>query len=146
MKKYLWIFILAAIIFIGALYYGIREFTRTHVSLDNIKPVASLTVGELLTAFSQDEKATNEMYAEKVLQVKGLVSEIEIDDEDGSIDVYLEDELTDGNVICEMSETSYDKAKALKIGDIVTIKGVCAGYMADDILGSDVILVRCVIE
>lgn len=146
MKKYLWIFVLAAIITIGALFYGIKEFTRTHKSLDDMKPVASLTVGELLNAFSQDESATTAMYSEKVLEVKGLVSEIEIDEEDGSIDVYLEDELTEGNIICEISETSYDKAKSLKLGDMVSIKGVCAGYMEDEILGSDVILVRCVIE
>jgi lysyl-tRNA synthetase class II len=146
MRKYLWIFILAAIIFFGAIFYGIREFTRTHKSLDNMKPLATLTAGELLNAFSQDESGTTALYADKVIQVTGKVSEIEIDEEDGSVDVYLEDELTEGNIICEMAESSYDKAKALKIGDMVSVKGNCSGYMEDEILGSDVILVRCVIQ
>lgn len=124
--------------------YAWSEFSRTHKSVLKIKPFAELAASELLGEFEMDEMASAAKYNDKVLSVKGVLTAIQ--NTGGQVSITISDEQQSGSVICEMDMATYDLNRPLEEGMDITVRGVCAGFMRDDLLGSDVILVRCVVE
>jgi hypothetical protein len=44
------------------------------------------------------------------------------------------------SVVCQFGRESNEETKDLKKGDLVTIEGICSGYLMD------VVMVRCVLD
>lgn len=143
-KKAVLFFILAAAVILG-IGYVYKEYTRTNKSLTNIKADYKLKVNELITAFETNEQQANQQYLDKIIAVSGTIKEIYKDD-DGNYSVILGEQESMSSVRCAMDSTQHKVAARLLMGSEVTIKGACTGFNADDLLGSDVILNRCVIE
>ena len=66
-------------------------------------------------------------------------------DESGHYTLILGEEGSMSSVRCSMDSTHQQAADELQINTEVIIKGACTGFNADQLLGSDVILNRCVI-
>jgi hypothetical protein len=66
-------------------------------------------------------------------------------DDKGFYTLALGDEGSMSSVRCSVDSLYTADAAALSTGKTVKVKGVCSGFTADELLGSDVTLVRCAI-
>ena len=146
-KKKRWLYVVLALLVILAAiaWYIYKEYNRTHKDTAKMKADFSLRTNALLKEFAADEKGSNAKYWDKVIRIEGLVKEIRRD-EKGFYSIALGDTASLSSVRCSIDSTHGAEAAALKTGSPAVIKGICSGYNADEMLGSDVILVRCVID
>ncbi|NJO25892.1 MAG: hypothetical protein HC867_09260 [Bacteroidia bacterium] len=79
------------------------------------------------------------------MSIGGTIKMIEQDD-GGDYSVYLGDTASMSSVRCSIDSVHKQEISTVKQWDNITVKGICAGFKADDLLGSDVLLVRCVLE
>ncbi|KAA3624091.1 MAG: hypothetical protein DWQ02_23520 [Bacteroidetes bacterium] len=127
--------IVIVLLFIGGAI-GFYLFNKPHKNMNKAKADIKIEAPELFSAFESDELAANEKYLDKVVEVTGVVSEVK--QEDGIISVVLETEDLMFGVICQLDEYSESRKSDFKIGESVTLKGLCTGSLMD------VVLVRCV--
>ena len=129
-------------IIIGTLLLGLvgafvayKMYNKPHVSVANSKSEISLTADKILNDFSLDEKLSNLKYLGKIIEVKGVISEINIEKEKGIITLETNDDF--GSILCHLSEETTKRMSVLQEGQVITVKGICTGYLMD------VILVKC---
>ncbi|MDB9723193.1 MAG: hypothetical protein QNK88_00455 [Polaribacter sp.] len=131
------IFGILLLFFFGAII-GYKIYNKPHVNVAQEKAAISSTASVLLEAFSADETAANLKYLGKIIQVKGVISKIEIVNKKGSIS--LETEALFGSVLCTLTPEESLSIKELKIGQEILLKGICTGFLMD------VVLVKCIIK
>jgi hypothetical protein len=131
------IFGILLLFFFGAII-GYKIYNKPHVNVAQEKAAISSTASVLLEAFSADETAANLKYLGKIIQVKGVISKIEIVNKKGSIS--LETEALFGSVLCTLTPEESLSIKELKIGQEILLKGLCTGFLMD------VVLVKCIIK
>ncbi|MFY7878484.1 MAG: OB-fold protein [Lacibacter sp.] len=95
----------------------------------------SIDAVTLFNAFSQNEKKANADYLDKVLEVRGEVTNITTNADGLPVILLKTDDMMFG-INCTMEE----KNTSVKTGDQVTLKGLCTGYL------TDVVLIRCHIK
>ncbi|MBC7874135.1 MAG: hypothetical protein H7Y01_09080 [Ferruginibacter sp.] len=140
--------IILAIIFFGIIgggWYAYSEYTRKVKDLRHVKAGLYMEATELITAFEKDETKSNALFLDKVIAVKGRVKTVEKSAK-GHYTVILGDEGSMSSVRCSMDSVHQQDAGALITGAFFTMKGACTGFNTDELLGSDVILNRCVVE
>jgi hypothetical protein len=127
-------------IIIGILVLGIigafiayKMYNKPHVNVEEASADISITADKILNDFSSDENSANLKYLDKIIEVKGVVSEINI--EKGIITIETNDDF--GSVLCHLSEEASRKVSGLQEGQIIVVKGICTGFLMD------VILVKC---
>ena len=135
MKKLLGIGLLLALIAGGIGYF---MYNKPHQNMENAKADVVLDARELFTAFEANETEANQKYLDKVVKVSGLVKEVSTDEE-GNVSVTLESGSEMFGVICQMDNLTKQEKTDFKIGEQVTLKGICTGMLMD------VVLVRCVV-
>ncbi|MDP4263965.1 MAG: hypothetical protein Q8941_15665 [Bacteroidota bacterium] len=128
----------------GALYIY-KEYNRTHKDTAEVKADYSVAATQLIKNFEKDEQSSNQKYWDKVIQVDGRVKDI-IKDDRGFYSVVLGDSSAMSSVRCSMDSIHNKEAAAVQKGSHAVMKGICTGFNADELLGSDVILVRCVVD
>jgi tRNA_anti-like len=143
-KRIILYILLTAILVLAVLaVYIYKEYNRTYEDTAAIKPDYSLSATSLLKEFEIDEPASNKKYWDKVILVDGMVKD-RVKDDRGLYSVILGDTASMSSVRCSMDSIHNSEAAAVKKGDRLALKGICTGFNADEMLGSDVILVRCV--
>jgi hypothetical protein len=142
-KKKLLILLVIALLVAG--WYGYKEYSRTNKDLASVKADIHLSDKELISAFEKNEKDANIKMLDKIIAVTGKVKEVQ-KDEKGYYTVVLGNEHNMSSVRCSMDSLHRDQASAIAAGSEVTMKGACTGFNADELLGSDVILNRCVVQ
>jgi hypothetical protein len=111
------------------------QFNKQHEDLHSTEAAFTLEAKELFAAFSTNEQQANEKFLNEVVEVHGVIKKME--SKGGSTQVFLaSDDLLFG-IICEMAPD--EEMPTLKVGDPVTIRGVCSGFLMD------VALNRCVV-
>ena len=127
MKK-VWL-ILAALILVvgGTLYY---QYNKKVESLSGAKPDVEVSAHKMLTDYTEDEKAANDQYLGKVVQVSGNVAAIV--EEEGKKKVHLDTGNPMAMIICEIEDG--EDIGNHKAGDDINMKGLCSGYLSDVIL------------
>lgn len=126
-------------------WYIYKEYNRMHKDTENLKPDYSLQASILIKEFVDNEQASNKKYWDKVIEVNGIVKEIN-HDESENYTIALGDTSSMSSVRCNIDSIHSREAGAVLKGYDVTVKGICTGFNADELLGSDVILVRCVVN
>lgn len=134
-----------AVLIICGGFYGYKEFNRKVKDLGNVKADIILQPGELVNAFENDEKSANDLYLDKIISVPGKIKAIEKDDK-GQFTIVLGESGSMSSVRCSMDADHIAGIELLSEGDEITMKGACTGFNGDELLGSDVILNRCVIQ
>ncbi len=139
--------ILLALILVGAIVavYIYKEVNRKPVDTASTKPDFVNTALFYLEEFQQLDSVAGKKYNDKLLQVEGMVKEVS-KNERGFYTVSLGDSSSMSSVRCSIDSASSNNASELIKGSVVIIKGICSGYNADELLGSDLILVRCYIN
>lgn len=128
---------------LGAVYLY-REFNRKAPDTADLTPAYALTGTQLLEAFQQDEKKANTLYLGKVLVVTGMIKS-QSSDSAGVQTLVIGDTASLSSVRCIMNGDPGSVTGPFSTGTMVTIKGICTGYNADDMgLGADVLLNRSV--
>jgi hypothetical protein len=99
----------------------------------------------MLQEFAAIDSAANNKYREKILSVKGIVSETET--ADSSINVKFADSTSGAYIIFAFQQQHMAEARQLKEGDAVTIKGSCSGGTYSSILETTYITFkRCAVS
>lgn len=144
MKRKKIIFSILALAVIGSGWYGYGEYNRKVKDLKNVRAQLHIGANDLIREFEKNEKAANELYLDKIIEVKGIVKTVEKSDR-GHYAVILGAENNMSSVRCSMDSSYHQQVMVLASGTVIIMKGACTGYNADELLGSDVILNRCVV-
>lgn len=143
-KKLNIILLISALVIVCGGWYAYSEYNRKVKDLSKVSADMHLATSDLVAEFEKDETAANAIYLDKVIAVKGKIKAIE-KDEANNYSLVLGDENSMASVRCSVDEDHAHKLQGLATGSTITVKGACTGFNADELLGSDVILNRCVI-
>ncbi len=144
MKKKKIILLIVALAILSGGWYAYSEYNRKVKDLSKVKADMRLGTNDLVSQFENDENLANVNYLDKVIAVSGTLKAIE-KDETNNYSLVLGDKESMSSVRCSMDEEHQLKIKGLLTGSKITVKGACTGFNSDELLGSDVILNRCVI-
>lgn len=109
-----------------------------------VKADQSTNALELLHEFRTDIATANKNYTEKILSVKGTVSEIE--KADTTFNIKMSDS-TGAYLIFAFQSKNQEALKSIKEGDLISVKGSCSGGTYSKILETFfVAFKRCVLE
>jgi hypothetical protein len=107
-------------------------FTDKFADTADSKADYSLNASDLLKEFQNNYSLANEKYAEKIILVKGIISDIE--SADTSINVKMTDTASGDYIIFAFQQQHLAMARKLKKGELVSIKGSCSGGVHSEIL------------
>ena len=124
-----------AIIGVSAAGFGFYQFNKTHASTNSLQSEVMLDAVALIDNYEKDESAADKLYLDKVVQIKGMVEKVE--QNDGTTKIYLHSDNPMSSVICQF-ESSPQTLPV--IGDEVSIKGICTGYLMDVVLIRSVLI------
>jgi hypothetical protein len=136
---------LSLLVIIAAAFYIYKEYNRTHKDTAMAKADFTIPAPALVQEFEKNEGPSNAKYLDKVIKVEGMVKEMLRDDK-GYLSIVLGDTVSMSSVRCSIDSLHTDETAIVKEGDIIAVKGVCTGFNTDEMLGSDVILVRSVVD
>lgn len=145
-KNILRYIVLPLVLIIAAVaIYIYKEYNRTHRDTAKLKPDYTIGATDLLKEFEENQKASETRYWDKVIRVEGMVKEI-VKDDKGFYTVVLGDTASMSSIRCSIDSVHKNEAVSVTRGSAIAIKGICSGYNPDEMLGSDVILVRSVVD
>ncbi|WP_440067692.1 OB-fold protein [Tenacibaculum discolor] len=127
------------LLFIGVLIISLAlsQYYKPHIDVYNTNPDIITNATDLLYEFENDEEVANRKFLDKIIQVNGQISKVEASENNDIILTLKNQKDGLGTVICNLSTKENKKLINLKEGQIVSVKGICTGYLMD------VILVRC---
>lgn len=96
------------------------------------------TKSETLVAdFETNEKKADLLYTGKVIEITGTVKEVSFLNNRNTL--ILQGKDNNSGVICDMNNNQLDVFKKISEGEIITIKGICKGFL------KDVVMLNCII-
>jgi hypothetical protein len=113
-------------------------FRKSDTGAIKRSPDFILSADSLVSLFSANEDSANKRFLDKIIQVKGRVAEITKDSTGYTI--VLRNENAMEGVSCALGNDQFEKAKELKTGVTIEIKGICAGKLIDVSLNKCAIL------
>ena len=134
LKSIIFLVILVALAFTGGiLYVSTKKFT------DITKEKVDYTINafDLINEFTNNDSLANKKYAEKIITVTGLVTEVE--SADTTVNIKMADTTSGSYAIFAFQQQNLTEAKAIKEGDKVSIKGSCSGGAYSQILETEFI-------
>lgn len=135
MKKLIPIIVLIAAIIGGGVVYFI--YNKPHRDIASEEAAYTLTADELFDAFEADEQAANAKYLDKVVAVSGPLADVTANGAGQSVLTITATNAMLGGISATMQSK---EAPALTLGESVTVKCRCTGYLMD------VILINCTVE
>ena len=134
LKSIILLVILVALAFTGGiLYVSTKKFT------DITKEKVDYTINafDLINEFTNNDSLANKKYAEKIITVTGLVTEVE--SADTTVNIKMADTTSGSYTIFAFQQQNLTEARAIKEGDKVSIKGSCSGGAYSQILETEFI-------
>lgn len=133
-KKILIVGVLAALLLAASAYYYIFVYSVQHRRDVNQEDAITLSTKTLSDAFLSNEQTANQLYLNKVVEVKGAVVQIG-EDQSGQKTVLLGSALEMTNVFVTLKGKMVD----FKVGDTILVRAICNGYLTDVVLAEGVI-------
>ncbi len=138
MKLRSWL-IAAAILVLGIVAYGAQQWFKPHPAIG--KPVLFTTASAVVHEFETDEAEATKKYVGtdsdlRIAEVSGKISEVVSDSSGMTIAFETENPLK--GVRCTFDKFTKSTERKFTVGDSITLKGLCTGFL------SDVIFDRCV--
>ncbi|MEQ1587819.1 MAG: hypothetical protein ABL895_18175 [Cyclobacteriaceae bacterium] len=125
MKKILIGILLALGVTSGVIYLMYNKPHRNPATETPIKVSAT----ELFKSFESNETEANQLYLDKVLEVTGKITEVS-SNQNGMPVLALETE----NIVFGVRCTMENGELITQVGETVTVKGICTGYLSDVII------------
>lgn len=115
--------------------------TQPKPPLDIHSALTEVTVNAvgLYADFEEDETAANTTYAGKVMEVSGVLSAVEKNDAGGYV-LSMKADSPLGQIVCNLSPNEKFSASAATINQLLTVKGVCTGYLFDVVLDNATVI------
>ena len=110
--------------------YAYKEYNRTAEDLSTVKVEETINTSDFVLAFEKDEAGATKKFAGKTVLVTGKVAEI-INQQDTMLNIFLGDETAMSKVSCLMDIRKKETFKNILVGNQISIKGVCTGFLAD---------------
>ena len=140
MKKWIRRYQIVVLVVLGilafAVTYGFKEYNRKLADTQHLKADFQIDAVDFVREFEAAESLATTQYSDKVINVRGFVSSMEVTDTSGT--VFLNGGSSQSSVMCQFDQNTIRDIKQLRNGELVTIKGVCSGYLMD------VVMVRCI--
>jgi hypothetical protein len=137
MKKGL---VLLTLVLLGAVIYGVYLWNKPAKSAATEEVFASIQAPALYEEFKNNPEESAKKYLNKNLEISGSVESV-AQDSSGSKCV-----LTTGSDDMGVVSVSFlNTTESIQVGQSVKIRGLCAGYLADDLLGGNVQLNQAVL-
>lgn len=124
---------LLLIAFAGA-GYGFYLYNKKPADVRTLMADYTLSSESLLADYNKDETAANLKYLDKVIAVKGKVTEIKVDSTTGQATVTLDSGDPMAAVTCSFYNDEATSVKKITQGSEVVIKGKCTGKLMDVVL------------
>ncbi len=145
-KNVKYILLALALIIAGAAFYGYKEYNRTNKDIAIITPSFKTTSTELINEFTKNDTVANTKYLDKTIALNGNIKSID-KDENGFFTIVIGDTSSTTSVRCSMDSVHNMEASTLKEGTLVNVKGICTGFIKDELgIGADIILNRSCIN
>lgn len=119
------------LIIIAGIFTWFWIFRAQDKSVENGKADLVMEAETLVNSFNSNEDQANKKYLNKIICVHGIVGQISEDEKEITVELKVEN--TSSGVSCSFDKSVLNKS-SLKIGENVTIKGVCNGYLMDVVL------------
>lgn len=132
-KKFLTISFSILLVLMG--YFGYQHYSSNQVSILETPAAYSLTSKELSYLFLSDEKKSNSIFVDQIIEVHGTVDTVTFFNNRNT--VILQGENPNTNLICEMDITEVMQSNKIKKGAKIQLKGICKGRL------NDVVLLNC---
>ena len=139
MKKVIYIGLTVIVLIVaGAVYYVFNKPVRKAAGEE---AAFSMPSEQLLKEYEVNDTLASKKYLDKVLEVKGTITNIQTDQKGGMV-LMLNERDGMGGITCSIDEGSKEKVKVLKVGQTIVLKGICTG--GDAMFG--VTLNKCEVE
>lgn len=138
--------ILVVLIIVSAIF-GWNEYTRKNEPVRNLKPAFEVSAPQIIKEFEANDSLPARKYLGKLIAVNGILNTIDKDSQ-GYFTVVLGNPASMSSIRCAMDSLFASEVLSLKKDQTITIKGMFTGFQKDEtgLLGSDIMLNRCVIE
>lgn len=130
--------LLVLIAILSGSYIAYRMWNKPHADATDM-PGVKISAKELVEAFENNEELANKTYLSNVVEVKGSVSNVNVQDTIVYVNLTYPDAMF-GGVQVTVDKRSEEAAKKLKEGDEATFKGFCNGYLMDVVVKDGVLL------
>ena len=118
---------------VGIIWY---IFTEKFTDTSELKAEYTMRAVDLLKEFQQNDSLANKKYTEKIIAIKGIVSEIKAAAGDTSVNIKMADPATGDYLIFTFQQQHLAEAKAVKQGEEIAVKASCSGGIYSEILDS----------
>lgn len=148
MKNKKILFLLLVVVGLLGAFYAYREYNRAPIDTAAAAADEQLTGEELIAAFEQDETGATSRYVSKLIRVQAVLLDLSTTEamtpgEKESYTLVLGSTAASTTIRCSMDSAFAGQQALPTKGETVTIQGICSGYNKDELLGSDIVLVRC---
>ncbi len=134
MTKLIYAIAVVAITALGGYYY-VFVYSKTHHRNVQSEKGIVIQADSLSAAYQADEKNANVLYLNKAVEISGTIVSIDKNQE-GKITLILGRSDSFSNVSVTLISTT---PISQKIGETITIKGVCTGALSDVIITEGVV-------
>lgn len=130
----------------GAILFAVKEYNRKPAGVKNNTPAFVLTAKEFIREYSSQQNTANHKYLGQTVQVSGKINAIDRSNPK-NVAIVLGEAGSSSSIRCSMDIESMSGVATIKEQDSICIKGICTGYIPDDMgLGSDIILNKSIIH
>jgi thioredoxin-related protein len=134
LKKYFFGIMLVLLCLAGL---GIYKVMKPHHNAEYENTEATLSAKDLFSEFQSDEIQAGKKWTGKVIEITGKISSVSENDKYVSILLGV---TAEGGINCSVLKKDLKRGDSFKVGENITIKGKCSGFLMD------VNLVDCVIK
>ncbi len=112
-------------------FYAPTHFKRDVADEKGIQ----ITAASLVKAYQENETNANALYLDKPIEIKGEIAETKTD-QAGNTTITLKSEDPFASVFCTLKKAE----PSLKVGQTITVKGICTGFLSDVVLKDAIIV------
>lgn len=109
------------------------QVLRDHDDTADVKSAYTVNGLEMIREFQANDSLANAKYSDQIVTVNGRASEVEVLN-DSTVNIKIND-TTGSYLIFSFGDKEAVKAKDIKQGDSISVKGSCSGGEYSDILG-----------
>lgn len=120
-----------------AVWYAFINGGTLNEDILETEKVSAVHIDSIIEDFKSDETLASEQYIDKVIQIEGIITKISYLNERHTL-LLKSNSFEKSFVICDMSPTEVNNIKAFHIGDTISLRGVCKGFLLD------VIMLNCI--
>lgn len=140
MKQWKKILLVLLVLVIAVTGYGIYLYNKKPADVRKLPANYELTAMALAEEFNKNETSANLKYLDKVIAVKGKITEVKLEPATGQATVVLDSGDPMAAITCSFYDDEVNVVNKLNPGSEVIIKGRCTGKLMD------VVLNKCSVE